>query len=90
VTGRWRAGKRTIERINQVWCSEVTYIPMARGFLYLVIIMDWVSRAVLARRLSNTLGADVLSRSRKRSPATPGPRSSVPPVTVSLRPEARG
>jgi putative transposase len=47
-----------IERVNQVWCSDVTYIPMARGFLYLVVVMDWVSRAVLAWRLSNTLGAE--------------------------------
>jgi len=46
------------ERVNQVWCSDVTYIPMAKGFLYLVVIMDWVSRAVLAWRLSNTLAAD--------------------------------
>src|SRR3989440_8203568 len=43
---------------HQVWCSDITYIPMAKGFLYLVVIMDWVSRAVLAWRLSNTLGAD--------------------------------
>jgi putative transposase len=48
----------TIERVNQVWCSDITYIPMAKGFLYLVVIMDWVSRAVLAWRLSNTLDAD--------------------------------
>ena len=47
-----------IERVNQVWCSDVTYIPMAKGFLYLVVIMDWFSRAVLAWRLSNTLDAD--------------------------------
>ncbi len=47
-----------IERVNQVWCSDVTYIPMAKGFLYLVVIMDWVSRAVLSWRLSNTLSAD--------------------------------
>jgi putative transposase len=47
-----------IERVNQVWCADVTYIPMARGFLYLVVIMDWASRTVLAWRLSNTLGAD--------------------------------
>jgi putative transposase len=47
-----------IERVNQVWCSDVTYIPMAKGFLYLVVVMDWASRAVLAWRLSNTLGAD--------------------------------
>jgi len=51
-------GGLAIERANQVWCSDVTYIPMAKGFLYLVVIMDWASRAVLAWRLSNTLGAD--------------------------------
>ena len=47
-----------IDRVNQVWCSDITYIPMAKGFLYLVAIMDWHSRAVLAWRLSNTLGAE--------------------------------
>src|SRR5207302_1355295 len=47
-----------IERVNQVWCSDVTYIPMAKGFLYLVVVMDWASRAVLGWRLSNTLGAE--------------------------------
>jgi putative transposase len=51
-------GGLAIERVNQVWCADVTYIPMARGFLYLVVIMDWASRTVLAWRLSNTLGAD--------------------------------
>jgi len=44
-----------IERPNQVWAADITYIPMARGFLYLVAVMDWASRAVLAWRLSNTL-----------------------------------
>src|SRR5436853_4372843 len=47
-----------IERPNQVWCADVTYIPMRRGFLYLVAIMDWFSRKVLAWRLSNTMDAD--------------------------------
>jgi putative transposase len=51
-------GGLSIERVNQVWCADITYIPMTRGFLYLVVIMDWASRAVLAWRLSNTLGAD--------------------------------
>ena len=51
-------GGLTIARINQVWCADITYIPMAKGFLYLVAVMDWHSRAVLAWRLSNTLGAD--------------------------------
>ena len=47
-----------INRINQVWATDITYIPMARGFLYLVAIMDWHSRYVLAWRLSNTLDVD--------------------------------
>jgi len=51
-------GSISIERVNQVWCADVTYIPMAKGFLHLVVIMDWMSRAVLAWRLSNTLGAE--------------------------------
>src|SRR4051812_39670485 len=51
-------GGVSVGRVNQVWCADVTYIPMARGFLYLVVIMDWVSRAVLAWRLLNTLGAE--------------------------------
>jgi putative transposase len=47
-----------IERANQVWCADVTYIPMAKGFVYLVAIMDWHSRKALSWRLSNTLDAD--------------------------------
>ena len=46
-----------IARPNQVWAADITYIPMARGFLYLVAIMDWFSRYVLAWRLSSTLDA---------------------------------
>jgi putative transposase len=46
-----------IERVNQVWAADITYIPMTRGFLYLVAVMDWVSRYVLAWRLSNLLDA---------------------------------
>ena len=40
-----------------MWCTDVTYIPLQRGFLYLVAVMDWASRKVLAWRLSNTLAA---------------------------------
>jgi putative transposase len=47
-----------IDRPNQVWCTDITYIPMRRGFLYLVAIMDWASRKVLAWRLSNTMDVD--------------------------------
>ena len=47
-----------VERPNQVWCSDITYLPMRRGFLYLVAIMDWHTRKVLSWRISNTLEAD--------------------------------
>lgn len=46
-----------LERPNQVWCSDITYIGLEGGFLYLVAVMDWYSRYVLAWRLSNTLDA---------------------------------
>jgi len=47
-----------ITRPNQVWCADITYIQMKRGFLYLVAVMDWASRNVLAWRLSNTMDGD--------------------------------
>jgi putative transposase len=47
-----------ITRPNQVWVADITYIPMSRGFMYLVVIMDWYSRYVLSWRLSNTLESD--------------------------------
>ena len=46
-----------IDRPNQVWCADITYIPVQRGFLYLVAIMDWATRHVLSWRLSNTMDA---------------------------------
>jgi putative transposase len=48
----------TIERPNQVWCADITYIPMAKGFVYLVAVMDWFSRRVLSWRLSITMETD--------------------------------
>ena len=48
----------TIERPNHAWCSDITYIPVHGGFLYLVAIMDWASRRVLAWRLSNTMDTE--------------------------------
>ena len=45
----------TIDKPNQVWATDITYIPMARGFMYLIAIMDWTTRKVLSWRLSNTL-----------------------------------
>lgn len=47
-----------IVRPNQLWCADITYIPMRRGFLYLVAVMDWYSRKVLSWRLSNTLESE--------------------------------
>jgi putative transposase len=47
-----------IDRPNQVWCADITYIPMAKGFVYLVAVMDWFSRRVLAWRVSITLETD--------------------------------
>lgn len=47
-----------INRVNQVWSADITYIPMAQGFLYLVAIMDWHSRKVISWRLSNTMDVD--------------------------------
>ena len=56
-----------VTRPDQVWCTDVTYIPMRRGFLYLVAIMDWYSRWVLSWRLSNTLEPSLLLRSTRGS-----------------------
>ncbi len=47
-----------VGRPNQVWAADITYLPMRRGFLYLVAIMDWFTRKVLAWRISNTLEVD--------------------------------
>ena len=47
-----------IDHANQVWCADITYIPMAKGFVYLVAVMDWFSRRVLAWRLSITMETD--------------------------------
>lgn len=57
-----------VERPNQVWCADLTYLPMAHGFLHLVAIMDWHSRKVLSWRLS----------SRRQSSAMAAPRSLTP------------
>ena len=47
-----------IDRANQVWCADITYIPMRRGFLYLVAVMDWSTRKVLSWRVSNTMDVE--------------------------------
>jgi putative transposase len=57
-----------INRPNQVWCADITYIPMRRGFLYLVAVMDWATRKVLSWRLSNTMEADFCVKRRPTGP----------------------
>lgn len=47
-----------IERPNQVWCSDITYVPMASGFMYLVAVMDWFSRHVISWRISNSMDTE--------------------------------
>jgi len=47
-----------IDRPNQVWAMDITYLPMARGFVYLAVVLDWATRRILAWRLSNSLTAD--------------------------------
>ena len=52
---------------NQVWCADITYVPMAYGFMYLVAVMDWWSRYVLAWELSNTMEAEFCIRAWERA-----------------------
>ena len=61
-----------IDRPNQVWCADITYIPMRRGFLYLVAIMDWHSRKVLSWRLSNSMDAGFCVEALKEAIAKHG------------------
>ena len=57
-----------IDRPNQVWCADITYIPMRCGFLYLVAIMDCYSHKVLSWRLSNNMEADFCVKALKKAP----------------------
>ena len=56
----YRLRNLNINRPNQVWCSDVTYIPMDKGFVYLTVIMDWYSRKILSWRLSNSLDSSFI------------------------------
>ena len=55
----------TIEKANQVWCTDITYLPIGKGHFYLVAIMDWFSRKVLSGRISNTMDIYFCKRGRK-------------------------
>ena len=65
--------KMVIDRPNQVWCADITFIPVKRGFLYLVAIMDWATRKVLSWRLSNTMHADFCVEALKEAIGQFGP-----------------
>ena len=88
----------SITEPNHVWASDITYIPMALGFLYLVAIIDWASRAVLAWRLSNTMDTgfciaaldEALARPALRKYSTPimARSSPAPPTPAGSRLQA--
>jgi putative transposase len=63
----------SITRPNHVWCTDITYIPMQRGFLYLVAVMDWATRKVLSWRLSNTLDTRFCLEALDEAITTNGP-----------------
>ena len=65
--------KMVIERANQVWCADITFVPVRNGFLYLVAIMDWATRKVLSWRLSNSMHADFCVDALNEAIATYGP-----------------
>jgi len=74
----------TIERPNQVWAADITYIPIGRGFLYLIAVIDWASRAVLSWRLFNTMDASFcVAAWRRRWPDTASRRFSTPTRAAS-------
>jgi putative transposase len=62
-----------IEKPNQVWCADITFIPVRHGFLYLVAIMDWATRKVLSWRLSNTMHASFCIEALQEALARYGP-----------------
>jgi len=75
-----------VERPNQVWTADITYIPMNRGFMYLVAVMDWYSRKILSWRVSNTLPNFVSRPFPRRLAASAGRKSLIPIKVLSLPP----
>lgn len=65
--------KMVIDRPNQVWCADITFVPVKNGFLYLVAVMDWATRKVLSWRLSNTMHADFCVEALNEAIAKYGP-----------------
>ena len=65
-------GGLRIDRPNQVWCADITYVPMPRGHAYLCAVMDWHSRKVLGWAVSNTMGVDLCLAALEMALATTG------------------
>ena len=66
-----------ITEVDQVWCTDITYIPMEKGHAYLVAIMDWKSRAVLSWELSNTMDSGFCVRALRRAMASTGRKPKI-------------
>ena len=66
-----------VTEVDQVWCSDITYIPMERGHVYLVAIMDWNSRAVLSWELSNTMDSGFCVRALRKAMARTGRKPKI-------------
>ena len=78
--------KLRVIRPRQVFAADVTYIPMSKGFVYLVAVIDWYSRKVLSHRVSNTLDTNFCVEAlRKPLPFMAPPRSSIPIKGASSR-----
>ncbi len=75
-----------INRPNQVWCADITYVPMPRGFMYLVAVMDWFSRFVLSWQLSNTLDSSFCLVACNRLCFMLNRKSSTPTRVFNLHP----
>jgi putative transposase len=74
-----------IERADQVWSTDITYVPMPAGFMYLTAVIDWHSRYVLSWRLSNSLDADFCVAALEQALKRAGRRCSTPTRGRSTR-----
>lgn len=76
----------TIDRPNQVWAMDITYLPMKRGFVYLAVVLDWATRRVLSFRLSNSLTTDFCIEAVEEAictPTSPSPLLARPCIATS-------
>jgi putative transposase len=69
-----------VDRPNQVWCADITYIPMRRGFLYLVAVMDWPTRKLLSWRVSNTMDVEFCIEALEEALTRYGSRYGCPDI----------